>query len=248
MLRNEIGRIVGLVGAQRDRVGAIGARLDHGDGGEPLSVTGDARRHGIDNEAVAVLHQRVPHEDEPGFRARSVAEQPGVAIGGRGMAVVAPPLAMKVALAVAPRTGRVARAVLRAQALGASPSLQQRPVDREMLVRQQPLDLLVRQHRGEKLARHIAVEQPVAVLGEGGRVPYRVRDAEPDKPAEQQVGVDPLDQLPLRTDRIEGLQQQGPQQPLRRDRLRPIGEYSAAKSPDSDFSAAFASSRITRSG
>ena len=33
--------------------------------------------------------------------------------------------------------------------------------------------------------------------------------------------VDPLDQLPLRADRVKRLQQQGPQQPLRRDRLPP---------------------------
>ena len=34
-----------------------------------------------------------------------------------------------------------------------------------------------------------SVQQPVAVLGEGGGIPYRVFDAEPDKPAEQQVVV-----------------------------------------------------------
>jgi hypothetical protein len=77
----------------------------------------------------------------------------------------------------------------------------------------------LRQHRGEKLRRHIAFEQPVAVLGERRGIPYRVLDAQPDKPAEQQIMVDPLDQLPLRADRIERLQQQGAQQPLRRDRL-----------------------------
>jgi hypothetical protein len=44
-------------------------------------------------------------------------------------------------------------------------------------------------------------------------------NAEPDKPAKQQIVVDPLDQLPLRADRIERLQQQCAHQPLRRDRL-----------------------------
>ena len=77
----------------------------------------------------------------------------------------------------------------------------------------------MREHRGEELARHRAVQQPVTVLGEGGGVPHRVLDAEPNKPAEQQIGIDPLDQLPLRTDRIERLQQQRAHQPLRRDRL-----------------------------
>ena len=58
-----------------------------------------------------------------------------------------------------------------------------------MLARQQRLNLVLREHRGEKLRRHIAFEQPVAVFGEGGGVPYRVLNAETDKPAEQQVMI-----------------------------------------------------------
>jgi len=65
---------------------------------------------------------------------------------------------------------------------------------------------MLRQHGGEKLARQLAIEQPVAVLAERRGVPHRILDAEPDKPAKQQVGVDPLDQLALRADRIECLQ------------------------------------------
>ena len=47
---------------------------------------------------------------------------------------------------------------------------------------------------GEKLRGDIAFEQPVTVLGEGYRIPHRVLDAEPDKPAEQRIMVEPLDQ------------------------------------------------------
>jgi hypothetical protein len=36
-------------------------------------------------------------------------------------------------------------------------------------------------------------------------IPYRVIDADADKPAEQQVELDPIHQLPLRTHRVEGL-------------------------------------------
>jgi hypothetical protein len=50
-------------------------------------------------------------------------------------------------------------------------------------------------------------------------IPHRVLDAQPNKPAEQQIVVDPLNQLPFRADRIKRLQQQGAQQPFRRDRL-----------------------------
>jgi len=77
------------------------------------------------------------------------------------------------------------------------------------------------QHRGEKLPGHLALQQPVAVFGEGGGIPHRILDPEPDKPAKQQVVVEPVNQLSLRADRVERLQQQGPQQPLRRDRDPP---------------------------
>ncbi len=69
------------------------------------------------------------------------------------------------------------------------------------------------------MSRHIAVQQPIAVLGESCGIPHRILDAEPDKPAKQQIIVDPFDQLPFRADRIERLQQQRAHQPLRRDRL-----------------------------
>jgi hypothetical protein len=71
--------------------------------------------------------------------------------------------------------------------------------------RQQPLDLVLRKHSRKKLARYFAVQQPVAVLGERRGVPHRVLDAEPDKPAKEQVLVDPLNQMSLRTDRIKRL-------------------------------------------
>jgi hypothetical protein len=51
-------------------------------------------------------------------------------------------------------------------------------------------------------ARHLTLQLPVPVLGEARGVPHIVLDVEPDKPAVQQVVVDPLDQLPLRTGRM----------------------------------------------
>jgi hypothetical protein len=56
------------------------------------------------------------------------------------------------------------------------------------------------------------------VLGEGRRVERLLVDRKPDEPAKQHVELQPFDQLPLRTDRIEKLQQRRPQQALRRDR------------------------------
>jgi hypothetical protein len=49
-------------------------------------------------------------------------------------------------------------------------------------------------------------------------VPHRIIDPEPDEPAEQQVEAHPLHELTLGAHRIERLQEERPQQLLRRDR------------------------------
>jgi hypothetical protein len=49
-------------------------------------------------------------------------------------------------------------------------------------------------------------------------IPDRVVDADADEPAEQQVELQPLHQLPLRADRIERLQEHRSQKLLGRDR------------------------------
>jgi hypothetical protein len=193
-------------------------RLDQRQCGQALGMARSAGRHRADDQPVVVLHQGVAHETQTHFFAWSFAEEPGVGVGGRGVRGVPAALAMEIVRTIA-AVSRLARAILRAEAFRARPSLQQRAINREMLARQQALDLVLREHRDEKLARHLASQQPVAVLGEGRGIPYRVLDAEPDKPAKQQIVVDPLDQLPLRADRIERLQQQCAHQPLRRDRL-----------------------------
>ena len=150
-------------------------------------------------------------ETEPGLLAQPFTIETGVGVGGRGVRVIGSMLAVKVPLAVASGAGWLARAVLWAKAFEARPGFQQGAVDREMIARQQGFDPGLGQHRGEKLPGHLALQQPVAILGEGGGIPHRILDAKPDKPAKQQVVVEPVNQLPLRADRIERLQQQSAQ-------------------------------------
>jgi hypothetical protein len=52
-----------------------------------------------------------------------------------------------------------------------------------------------------------------------------------DEPAEQQVELDPLDQLAFRADRIKRLQQQAAQQALWRDRFPPKWRVQRVKRP-----------------
>src|SRR3954451_9374945 len=64
----------------------------------------------------------------------------------------------------------------------------------------------------------VTFQQSVAVLGEHRHVPHRRLDRQADEPAKQDVVAQLLHQLPLRADREERLQQQGPQQLLGWDR------------------------------
>ena len=68
--------------------------------------------------------------------------------------------------------------VSRSEALHAGPSLDQRPVDAEMITRKEPTDAGLRQDRGKEPRGNVAVEQPVAVLGEGRVIPDRLVDTQ----------------------------------------------------------------------
>src|SRR4029077_10448302 len=61
-------------------------------------------------------------------------------------------------------------------------------------------------------------EQAISIFAEHGRIPHRVVSRQSDKPTEQQIVVELLHQKPLGANRVERLQQQRAQQPLRRDR------------------------------
>jgi hypothetical protein len=77
----------------------------------------------------------------------------------------------------------------------------------------------------------LAHQQPVAVLGEGCGVPDRIVHAEADKTAKHQVEVDTLDQLQLRANREERLQQQDAQPTLGRNGIPPRRRVKARRTP-----------------
>lgn len=133
------------------------------------------------------------------------------------MRVVRPLLAPKVGgdvAATAAISGTVV--IARWKALHRCPGFDQRTIDAEMIAREKPAGARPVQDRGQKFRGDLARQQLVAVLGKGRVVPYRIVDAEPHEPAEQQVKLQPL-----RAYRIEGLQQHRAKQHLRRDRGAP---------------------------
>ena len=68
----------------------------------PLGMAVGQGQAGIDQQAVAVLHQPMPHEAQLRLLALALAVEPGIRIGGRGMRLVRSLLAMEVCFGIAP--------------------------------------------------------------------------------------------------------------------------------------------------
>ena len=196
--------------------------LDEGQSRHALGMPVSPGQASADHKARAVLHQGVPHEAELRLLASALAVEPRVRVGGRGMGRVGARLAPEVRLRIAPARGRrLIRTLLGPEALHRGPCLDQGAVNREVLGGQQALDPGLDQDGGEELNGDVAIEQAVAILGEGGVVPGRIIDPKPHKPPEEKVVFEPLDDLALRAYGVKRLQEHGPQQLLGRDRGPP---------------------------
>ena len=227
--RDEVGGVVGLVGANRLGMGA-GNTVEHADRRFAFAGAIGMRDDRADHEPRAVLHQYMPLVGKDRGRVVALPVQARLRIGRAGVGVIAARLAFPIRLRVAPAAiGRlVVRAIFRAKALLAGPGLNQRAVDREMLLRKQPLPVGLAHHFGEEGFNDLVLEQAIPVLREDGMVPDRIFQRQPDEPAEQEVVAHLFHQLPLGADRVEHLQEQCAHQflggnrvasPLRVDRI-----------------------------
>jgi len=72
-------------------------RLDQGRRRQAFGLARGVGRHRADHQAVAVFHQRMAHERQLCLSTRTLAVQPGVGVGGRGVCVVPTPLPVKAA-------------------------------------------------------------------------------------------------------------------------------------------------------
>src|SRR6201997_4312080 len=128
----------------------------------------------------------MPQIGELGRLARTLAVQPSIGVGGRGVRLIAALLAVKIPLTIASGSRRLAAAILGTKALHAGPRLDQRAVDREMIVRQQRLYGFLIENGGHELVGDVTLDQALAVFGEDRLIPNLVIQRQPDKPAEQQ--------------------------------------------------------------
>ena len=97
---------------------------------------------------MAIVHLHVPGIAEPGLFARPFAGQARFRIGGRLVSRVGASLTMKVHARIAGIVGRGVLVISFAlETLVSGPSLDQRAVDRKMLVREQPAGTRLLDHR-----------------------------------------------------------------------------------------------------
>lgn len=208
----------------------------------------------IHHQPMAVLHQGMTHEAKPGFVALALLVQAGIRVGGRFMGLVRSLLALEDRGRIAPAVfGWRGGAILLHQALHGGPSLDQGAVHREVLVREHVLPLGQGQDLGEKGTGDLLVEQPIPVGAEGGVIPDRIVHGKADEAAVKQVEVDMLNQLPLRADREQGLDQAGAQETFGWGRSggiewRPVEAYSSSSSSCIIARMASTTKRSLRSG
>jgi hypothetical protein len=104
------------------------------------------------------------------------------------------------------------------EALEASRGLDQGPVHREMLVREQVPLVGLSHDQLEQRSPHLVVEQPLTILGERRRIEAWFHQLHVQEPAEQEVVVEFLTEGSLTPHRIKRDQERRLEQPLRRDR------------------------------
>src|SRR5262249_51010896 len=120
---DEVSRIEALVGTHGDALGARRIAHDHVFRGFALAHTRHLTQFRLDAEAVAVLRHDVARISELCLLTLALLGEFGLGVRGRAVRLIAALLAVKMALAVAPRRWRVTRTVLRHKALHRCPSL-----------------------------------------------------------------------------------------------------------------------------
>jgi hypothetical protein len=83
----------------------------------PLGGAGSRSEAGSDDQAVAVLHQHMPHETELGLLAFALAEKPRLRVGGGSVGLDQTPFIMKIHYRVATAAALGRRGVLGAKTL-----------------------------------------------------------------------------------------------------------------------------------
>ena len=216
--RDEVAGVVALVGPEG---GARSQAADQRPRRLALGRPGGQRHAGPDRQPMPILHEDMPVVAELGFPAPAFAHQPRLGIGRRDMGGIRAPLAMEIHRGIARIIRRRGHRVAPREALEPGPGLDQRPVDREMLGREQLPGLRLLHDGREEGLGDVPAQQAFPVLGEHGHIPDRGIQAQPHEPPIEDVEVQLLHELPLAPDRVQRLEQQGAEELLGRDGRSP---------------------------
>ena len=203
-LTHEVFRIVGFICPHRNALRPFHS-FGHQHGRIPLHSAVALQQLRVYHQSVSVLDHHVAAICQLRFMPTTLACQARVGVRGRLVGVIAPRLPVEVHRRVAGIIGRRCGLILPLKTLVARPSLDQRPVHSEVLVRDQVHYPRLSQHRLEELLGDIPFPKTIPILGEHCRHPYRFVHVQANKPPEQQVVLQLLHQHPFATNRVEYL-------------------------------------------
>jgi len=206
--------VIALVGSERAHVlPRLPSEVQQRRGGAQFGQRGGGHGH-VDQQAVAVFHERVRPVGEFRWLAVTFAHEFRLGIGtgfARGVtALLAPEIDH--ARAITTRARRLA--VFSLEALERRPRLDQRAIDREVLIRQQPLGARLLDDASKERPRDIVLDQARPVYRERRVIKREALQIHVQEPAKQHVVVEHLAEQALGPHRIQRDQETALQQPL----------------------------------
>ena len=218
---NYVGTVVTLVGGERFRGFLREINLP----GEEFGCRFRFRRsvsradQSLNTQAVAILHQGVQSEAQPGLATVARAGQLSLRVCGALVGGVAPLIPMEVDRRISGVSiTRVLWPVLGLETFQARPGIDQGSIDREVGLAG-PSVLTSHSHdAGEKQFSGLVGQQTLLILGEGAVIPDRIHKAQIEEPAKQEIVFQRFDQQSFAANGEEGLENLGLEQPLGRDR------------------------------
>jgi YaiO family outer membrane protein len=173
---------------------------------------------GTQDQAVAVLHQGMAEKRH--LIAVPFGVDAGIRVGCGLVGGVGALLPLEIdagVLGSGAFRGLSVLGIFGPEALEAGPGFEQGAVNAEVLLAEQVACPRLREHGLEKGGGHVPFQETLAVLAVSRGIPNSLKPAHPHEPAKQHVVTQPLNQLPLRTDCIQYLQQKSAQEPFWRN-------------------------------
>jgi hypothetical protein len=168
------------------------------------------------NQPITVIHYHMAHEGKLGFLSFPLSIEPSFRIGRRLVSIVRSLFSMKINRRIAwIIRSLICRCVFLDKTLLAGPRLNQRPINRKVLVTDQIMFSGQTKHLLKEFGGNIGFQETIPVLAEHRVIPHTLIHRETDKPSKQKIIAQLLDQQTFTANRIENLYQRCSQKILR---------------------------------